>query len=195
LEADVFRTIIALGLALLLYAAPALAQNARHFTFDYGFVVRNAVSGQDLRVWVPLAHNDRSQQVSIIPIKGDLAVREQTDPKTGNEMLYGETTHVSKAQYKFTIVYDVIRRERSASTDAAAIKTAPKTAPSEAELAAQSASSCIRRAGGPSGQDCGRSSHGDGQGAGDLRLCIQQHALRQDRHGMGPGRHAFCLRP
>jgi transglutaminase-like putative cysteine protease len=136
LEVDVFRTIIALGLALLLYAAPALAQNARHFTFDYGFVVRNAVSGQDLRVWVPLAHNDRFQQVSIISIKGDLAVREQTDPKTGNEMLYGETTHVSKAQYKFTIVYDVIRRERSASTDAAAIKTAPKTAPSEAELAA-----------------------------------------------------------
>jgi hypothetical protein len=57
----VSRTITALTLALLLIAIPAHAQKARHFTFDYSFVVKNVGPGQDLAVWVPLAHNDPFQ--------------------------------------------------------------------------------------------------------------------------------------
>ena len=184
------RTITALGLALLLFAMPAHAQNVRHFTFDYGFVVKNAAPSQDFRIWVPLAHNDPFQQVSIVSIKGDLPLRERTDPKTGNQMLYGQTAHANKAQYQFNIVYDVIRRERSVPTDAAAAITAPKIRPSQAELAADLIPNQLVPVSGPPAELAGKTVAGQVTEIGKARAIYDYvfDNMRYDKTDTGWGR-------
>jgi transglutaminase-like putative cysteine protease len=104
-------------LAMLLLSVAAYAQNAardRHFVFHYSFTVKNLTAGQPLRVWIPLAHSDAYQDVHVISQKADLPLKKTRETEYGNWMLYAETAKATKAEYQFSVDYEVVRREHVA---------------------------------------------------------------------------------
>ena len=107
-----------LALCCLFVSCCALAQSSRHFTFRYDFTVRDVDEGKSLRVWIPLAHSNDFQTVRVVSRTGDLPLKVTKEKQPGNEMLYAETGKATKSEYKFSVVYDVVRRERIALTDA-----------------------------------------------------------------------------
>ena len=88
-----------------------LAQNQRHFNFHYTFTVKNVGPGERVCVWIPLAHSDSFQDVKVTSKRGDLALKQVSQPEYGNEVLYAETSKADKGEYKFSVDYDVVRRE------------------------------------------------------------------------------------
>ncbi len=100
-----------LSLLLVFSSLPALAQNERHFTFHYAFTVKNINPGERIRVWIPLAHSDAFQDVKVTSKTGDLALKQVRQPEYGNEVLYAEAAKPDKSEYKFSVDYDVVRRE------------------------------------------------------------------------------------
>jgi len=93
-------------------AIPARAEESRHFTFRYEFAVRNITPGQQVRIWIPLAHSDQFQTVNVVSTTGDLPLKQMREHEYGNEMLYASEDKASKAEYHFAIEYDVVRNER-----------------------------------------------------------------------------------
>ena len=107
---------------LCLLAVSAAAQVApkpesRHFTFTYAFTVRNTDPGKTLRIWFPTAHSDAWQQVRAVSATGDLPLRKTKESEYGNEMYYAETAKADREEYKFEVVYDVVRTERLSMVD------------------------------------------------------------------------------
>lgn len=100
------------AMVLVMLSVSAWAQGARHFTFHYGFTVKDVPSGQKVRVWIPAAHSDDFQEVKVISATGDLPLKKSKESKYGNEMYYAETDKASKAELHFEVVYDVVRHER-----------------------------------------------------------------------------------
>jgi transglutaminase-like putative cysteine protease len=104
-------------LLLSVMLAPALAAEAQaaphHFTFQYSFTVKNVAPGQRLRVWIPLAHSDEWQEVRVLSESGDLPLKPEREREYGNRLLYAETVHAGRSEYRFTVNYDVVRRERA----------------------------------------------------------------------------------
>jgi len=98
----------------------------RHFTFDYNFTVRNTDPGKPLRIWIPLAQTDSSQQVRVISKTGDLPLKQTREPEYGNAMLYASTEKAELPEYHFSIKYDVVRREHMVLN--AAYNTKPEKA-------------------------------------------------------------------
>src|SRR4030081_1238166 len=105
------RYLLVLLVVLSSLIASAIAQKERHFTFHYSFTVKNVTPGDRVRVWIPLAHSDSSQDVKVISQTGDLALREVRQPGYGNQVLYAEAAKADKGEYKFSVDYDVVRRE------------------------------------------------------------------------------------
>jgi transglutaminase-like putative cysteine protease len=105
--------------ALLLPSLLAVAQSApiqpvqkeRHFSFHYAFTVNDVQPGKRVRIWIPLAHSDAFQDVSVTSKSGDLRLKQVRQPADGNEVLYAETSKAEKAEYKFSIEYDIVRKE------------------------------------------------------------------------------------
>ncbi|HTR24218.1 MAG TPA: transglutaminase-like domain-containing protein [Terriglobales bacterium] len=93
------------------------ANRARHFTFHYSFTVKNVPAGESVRVWIPLAHSDEFQDVKVTAKSGDLSLKEVAQPRFGNELLYAETPTAAKEEYRFTVDYDVVRREHVVLVD------------------------------------------------------------------------------
>src|SRR5581483_1885029 len=93
-------------------SVPAFAQASRHFTFHYGFTVRNVAPGQKLEVWFPQAHSDAFQEVRVVSASGDLPLTTARDARYGNTMYHAITPNAVKPEYSFEVVYDVVRRER-----------------------------------------------------------------------------------
>src|SRR5271167_3710391 len=91
-----------LSLLLVFLSLSALAQNERHFTFHYAFTVKNVSPGERVRVWVPLAHSDAFQDVTIVSKSGDLPLKQVHQPEYGNEVLYAEAAKADKGEYKFS---------------------------------------------------------------------------------------------
>ncbi|MGD0214837.1 MAG: transglutaminase-like domain-containing protein [Terriglobales bacterium] len=89
----------------------AFAQNERHFQFHYTFTVRNVSPGAQVRVWIPLAHSDSFQDVTVVSESGDLPLKQVRQPEYGNEVLYAETAKANQGEYKFSVDYNVVRRE------------------------------------------------------------------------------------
>ena len=89
----------------------AVAQKERHFKFHYAFTVKNVSPGERVRVWIPLAHSDGFQHVKVTSKGGDLPLKQVRQPEYGNEVLYAETAKADKGEYKFSVDYDVVRRE------------------------------------------------------------------------------------
>jgi transglutaminase-like putative cysteine protease len=105
---------ILLTLSLLSVCVSAFAQESRHFTFHYAFTVKNVPFGKRVRVWIPAAQSDGFQQVKIVSVKGDLALKETRESRDGNEIYFAETTGASAPELHFDIEYDVTRHERIA---------------------------------------------------------------------------------
>ena len=100
-----------LVLLLMLSSISALAQKERHFNFHYTFTVKNVTPGERVRVWIPLAHEDAFQDVKVVSRAGDLPLKQVHQPEYGNELLYAEATRADKDEYKFSVDYDIVRRE------------------------------------------------------------------------------------
>jgi len=92
-------------------AQSVLAQKERHFNFHYTFTVKNVSPGERVRVWIPLAHSDSFQDVTVVAKSGDLTLKHVHQPEYRNEVLYAETSKADKGEYKFSVDYDVVRRE------------------------------------------------------------------------------------
>jgi transglutaminase-like putative cysteine protease len=108
-----FALPLLLVLAAVLSAAIASAQETRHFTFHYGFTVKDIPAGEKVRVWIPAAHSDPFQTVKIISATGDLSLKKKAhDSKHANEMYYAEVSKSKLAEVHFEVVYDVVRWER-----------------------------------------------------------------------------------
>lgn len=101
---------------LLLFSLCAFAQSkSRHFELDYSFSVRITDPGKPLDVWFPIAQSDQFQQVRIISKTGDLPLKETTEPEYGNKMFYAHADKADRAEYHFSVKYDVVRLEHLAA--------------------------------------------------------------------------------
>jgi len=89
------------------------AQDSRHFTFHYGFTVKNLPGDKVVHIWIPAAQSDAYQEVKIVSVKGDLPLQKTNEPKFGKHIYYAQTNS-AKPELHFDIEYDVIRRERIA---------------------------------------------------------------------------------
>jgi len=96
---------------LLVLATLSSAQSVRHFTFHYAFTVKNVPAKEKVRVWIPLAHYDSSQEVKVLSATGDLPLKKMRESEYGNEMYYAESSKSRQAELHFEIVYDVVRHE------------------------------------------------------------------------------------
>jgi transglutaminase-like putative cysteine protease len=101
-------------LSLFVFTLTALAQDSRHFTFHYGFTVKNLPAGKRVRIWIPAAQSDAFQEVKIISAKGDLPLKKTRESKFGNEIYFAETSGASQPELHFEVEYDVVRHERVA---------------------------------------------------------------------------------
>ena len=99
-------------LSLLLCAAITSAQETRHFTFHYGFTVKDVPAGEKIRIWIPQAHSDAFQTVKVVSATGDLSLKKTHESKYGNEMYYAEASKAKQSELHFEVVYDVVRHER-----------------------------------------------------------------------------------
>ena len=118
------------ALLFLFVVASALvsaAQDSRHFTFDYGFTVKNLPAGKKVRIWIPAAQSDAYQEVKIVSAKGDLPLKKTQESKFGNEIYYAETSGAAQPELHFDVQYDVVRRERVALNPAAHLVAASLT--------------------------------------------------------------------
>lgn len=98
--------------AFVLLSLSAFGQQSRHFTFHYGFTIRNVEPGQRLQVWFPRAQSDEFQDVKIVSVKGDLPVKKTHESKYGNGIFYAVAPKATKSEYSFDVEYNVVRRER-----------------------------------------------------------------------------------
>jgi hypothetical protein len=99
-------------LSLLLCAGIVSGQETRHFTFHYGFTVREISADEKIRIWFPQAHSDAFQTVKVVSATGDLSLKKTHESKYGNEMYYAETSKAKKSELHFEVAYDVVRHER-----------------------------------------------------------------------------------
>jgi transglutaminase-like putative cysteine protease len=106
------KTLPLLPLSLLVFVMVAAAQQERHFTFHYGFTVKDVPAGQKLRIWIPAAHSDAFQSVRVVSATGDLSLKKTHESKFANEMYYAEASKAKHAELHFEVVYDVVRHER-----------------------------------------------------------------------------------
>jgi len=84
----------------------------RHFTFKYGFTVRNVQPGQNLRVWFPQAQSDDFQDVKVLSIKSDLPLKTAREKRYGDSEFYAVAPKAARSEYSFEVEYEVLRRER-----------------------------------------------------------------------------------
>src|SRR5258707_3740707 len=92
-------------------ATQASAQAVRHFTFHYGFTVKDVPAGQRVRVWFPTAHSDPYQEVRVVSATGDLSLKKTKESRFGNEIYYAESSQARPGDLHFEVVYDVVRHE------------------------------------------------------------------------------------
>jgi len=112
--------------SFLIFTLSALSQESRHFTFHYGFTVKNLPAGKKVRIWIPAAHSDAFQEVRVVSARGDLPLKKTRESKFGNEIYFAETRS-SQPELHFDIEYDVVRHERIALHSSAHIVPAKLT--------------------------------------------------------------------
>jgi hypothetical protein len=101
-------------LPLFVLSFASAAQESRHFTFHYGFTVKNLPAGKKVRIWIPAAQSDAFQEVRIVAAKGDLPMKRTRESKYGNELYFAETSGTTQPELHFEVEYDVVRHERVA---------------------------------------------------------------------------------
>jgi len=103
-----------LTICFLLFIAlesAASAQAVRHFTFHYGFTVKDVPAGERVRIWFPAAHSDPYQEIRVVSATGDLNLKKTRESRFGNEMYYAEASKAKPGDLHFEVVYDVVRHE------------------------------------------------------------------------------------
>jgi transglutaminase-like putative cysteine protease len=105
------RNLCILSSLFLAFTLSAFGQNSRHFTFHYGFTVRNLPAGKNVRIWIPAAQSDAYQEVKVISAHGDLPLKKAAELKYGNQIYYAETNS-PQPELHFDVEYDVVRHER-----------------------------------------------------------------------------------
>ncbi len=108
-------------------ALNSMAQDSRHFSFHYGFTVKNLSSGKKVRIWIPAAQSDAYQEVKIISANGDLPLKRTRESKFGNEIYFAETGGATQTELHFDVEYDVVRHERVALNPTPHLLTAALT--------------------------------------------------------------------
>ena len=108
------RKLCVLSSLLFAFALTSVAQDSRHFTFHYGFTVKNLPAGKKVRIWIPAAQSDAYQEVKIVSAKGDLPLKKTRESKFGNELYFAETGSSTQPELHFDVEYDVVRHERVA---------------------------------------------------------------------------------
>jgi transglutaminase-like putative cysteine protease len=176
--------------ALVLFAAPARAQNVRHFTFHYSFVVENVPAGHPVSVWIPLAHSDDYQQVKVLSRSSDLPLAQRQESSFGNEVLYGETSHAARPQYRFTIDYDVIRHERVVLVNGVPSAVAFKDGASNRELARDLQPNQLVPVSGVPAEIASKAAEGHSTELDTAHALYEYvlHNMRYDKSGTGWGR-------
>src|SRR5713101_2927213 len=103
---------LALGFLLfVVFETAASAQAVRHFTFHYGFTVKDVPAGQRVRVWFPTAHSDPYQAVRVLSASGDLMANKTKESRFVNESYDAESSEARRGDVHFEVVYEVVRRE------------------------------------------------------------------------------------
>jgi transglutaminase-like putative cysteine protease len=120
-------------LSLFVLTLSSLAQDSRHFTFHYGFTVKNLPAGKRVRIWIPAAQSDAWQEVKLVSSKGDLPVKKDRESKYGNEIYFAETDHATQPELHFDVEYDVVRHERVALSPAPHVVAASLTSKEKRE--------------------------------------------------------------
>src|SRR5215831_15347021 len=113
-----FRKSLVLSFFLLVSLVSFAQNNSRHFVFDYSFTVRNTDPGKPLAVWFPIPQSDDFQKITIVSKSSDLPLEETREPEYGNRMFYAHTDRADKAEYRFSVKYDVVRYEHLAAVSA-----------------------------------------------------------------------------
>jgi len=108
------RKLCILSSLLFTLALVSAAQDARHFTFHYGFTVKNLPAGKKVRVWIAAAQSDAYQEVKIVSAQGDLPLKKTRESRFGNEIYFAEAGSVTQPELHFDVEYDVVRHERVA---------------------------------------------------------------------------------
>ena len=121
------KRLYSLFLCLVALTPSLLAQESRHFTFHYGFTVKNLPMEKKVHVWIPAAESDMFQDVKVISARGDLQLKQTRESKHRNEMYFAETKSNSAAELHFDIEYEVTRRERIALNPAPHLLTTALT--------------------------------------------------------------------
>ena len=101
-----------MAVAIADYGFTRLGAETRHFTFHYGFTVKDVPAGERVRVWFPAAHSDEFQEVKVIAANGDLKLKKTHESRFGNEMYYAESSKAQATELHFEVIYDVVRHER-----------------------------------------------------------------------------------
>jgi transglutaminase-like putative cysteine protease len=122
-------------LVLLLLSVPALAQKERHFNFHYTFTVKNVTSEERVRVWIPLAHSDAYQNVVVTSKSGALPLQQVQQSEYGNQVLYAEASKAKKGEYRFSVDYEVVRREHVVLVNGKPVSDKPSAKVPHVELA------------------------------------------------------------
>lgn len=112
------RKVLAPSLVLLFSLSAFGQAKSRHFVFDYSFTVRNTDPGKSLSVWFPIPQSDEFQKITIVSKSGDLPLTETRETEYGNRMFYAHTQNADKAEYHFSVKYDVVRYEHLAAVAA-----------------------------------------------------------------------------
>ena len=111
------------SLLLLFFPASLLAAEAashaekfsaprRTFRFTYTFTVKEIPSGtKRVRVWVPVPQTDQHQTVRVLAVKAPTKTQMMRDPEYGNRMMYAAMQNPASGKAKFTLQYEVTRRE------------------------------------------------------------------------------------
>jgi len=108
------RKLCVLSSLFIALALNSTAQDSRHFTFHYGFTVKNLSAGKRVRVWIPAAQSDAYQEVKAVSVKGDLPLKKTRESKFGDEIYFAETSGTAQSELHFDVEYDVVRHERVA---------------------------------------------------------------------------------
>jgi transglutaminase-like putative cysteine protease len=73
--------------------------------------------------------------VKVVSRNGDLPIKQIRQPEYGNEVLYAETAKADKAEYKFSVDYDIVRREHVVLVSGKPLTDAPSEKAPQVELA------------------------------------------------------------
>jgi transglutaminase-like putative cysteine protease len=111
---------MAAAVAVLIIAATAWEAPAetpalvRKFQFTYNVTVKGlSPEDHEVRVWIPVAHSDSNQQVTLKKVTSLVPAHIHRDPEYHNQILYAEIHNPKEPEATFTLQYEVVRKQYS----------------------------------------------------------------------------------